>query len=89
MKKVYSKEVKLLIAFNLIFVIVGLVFVPMLDKGVILNNIILGVCTVVDICLILLLICRREKLDKASASLLLLSFAAVFTVIYKWITGSI
>lgn len=89
MKKEYSKEVMLLITFNLIFIIVGLVFVPMLSLGVIPKNVILGVFTVIEACLILLLICKRGKLDKASASLLLISFVAVSVVIFKWATGSI
>ncbi|MEG1916936.1 MAG: hypothetical protein RR061_09700 [Muribaculaceae bacterium] len=90
MKKIkYSKEVKVALIFNLIFILIGLVLIPLLSLSVLLKNIILGTLTALDAGLFLMIILKPEKLDKASGTLLLISFMAVATVIFKWAGGLI
>lgn len=81
----YSREVVILVLFNAVFVIVSLVLMPILKLGMLPQNIILGVFTALDAGLFLRIILKPEKIDKASGTLLLISFAAVFTVVFKWV----
>lgn len=83
----YSKEVGILVLFNAIFVIVGLVLLPILDPSILSKNIILGIFAVLDAGFFLRMILGPGKIDKASGTLLLTSFGAAFMIVFKWLEG--